>query len=466
MLWLKQRQLSSKDPAVRRKAMQEFCDAPDSRTLNILRTALGDDDAEVRRLAVTALARLDDEARLEPLLGALRDRDPEVQKVAIGGLKRFNTEDRVIAALVPLIRHGDVGVRGRAAQVLELLGWRAANRDDEIWFWVCKNQFQRAASYGVAALPALECVLNSSPYNLRVGAVEAIGSIDDQRAMRPLLSALRARDPAVCVAAVEVVSRLGGPQVIEGMIGLLLHNEPAVRIAATEALGRMGAVAGVEPLRPLLRDAAWDVRRAATEALGRLKDTKSVEAMTHNLSDKDTDVREATAIALGSLRDRRAIGPLVRALKDSTSGVRRIAAAALSQIDEAWSSSAETAEAVVELKSGLQDKDPDVRYLISRLLASLGQGSVGAPGLPTMPTDDKLSVSSPEKRRKLTISLFISALGDPDRDLRHAAAEALGRLGDVRAQSALARIMADSDTGVRLAAEAALKSLSPARATA
>ena len=35
-------------------------------------------------------------------------------------------EDRVIAALVPLIRHGDAGVRSRAAQTLETLGWNPA----------------------------------------------------------------------------------------------------------------------------------------------------------------------------------------------------------------------------------------------------------------------------------------------------------------------------------------------------
>ena len=43
---------------------------------------------------------------------------------------------------------------------------------------------------------------------------------------------------------------------------------------------------------------------------------------------------------------------------------------------------------------------------------------------------DGLLASAPAKRRKLAVSLFVSLLCDVDRDLRQAAAEALGRLGN------------------------------------
>jgi len=98
MLWLKHRQLGSKGPAVRRKAMQELCASPTSRAFAALHKALGDESVAVRRLAVTALARLEDEGRLEPLLTALRVRYPDVLQLSIGALKCFN-EERVTAAL-------------------------------------------------------------------------------------------------------------------------------------------------------------------------------------------------------------------------------------------------------------------------------------------------------------------------------------------------------------------------------
>src|SRR5208283_3864294 len=111
MLWLIQRQLKSKKTASRLKAIERLCDAPQPRALGALRDALNDEDAEVRRLAATALGKLEVEERLEPLLTAVGDRDADVQKAAMLALKRI-TDERVSAALVPLLRHANAGVRG------------------------------------------------------------------------------------------------------------------------------------------------------------------------------------------------------------------------------------------------------------------------------------------------------------------------------------------------------------------
>jgi HEAT repeat protein len=173
-------------------------------------------------------------------------------------------------------------------------------------------------------------------------------------------------------------------------------------------------------------------------------------------------VRETTAIALGGLGDRRAIGPLVLALKDATSGVRRIAAAALSRIDENWSSSPEARAAVEELKPALYDRDPNVRHFVSQLLVNLGAAEPEAAAEPVATGN---SDSSVEKRRKLAASLFLAILCDPDRDLRQAAAEALGRLGERRAEPALVRALRDSDAAVQSAAEQALAALAAAGAS-
>jgi HEAT repeat protein len=241
---------------------------------------------------------------------------------------------------------------------------------------------------------------------------------------------------------------------------MLHHKHGHVRLAAVEALGSLGAATAVEPLRSLLKDPLWDVRRAVVETLGRLRDTRGVEAMSRTLSDGDADVREAAAMALGSMGERGAIGPLVLALKDSTSGVRRIAAAALSRIDENWSASPEARAAVEELKPALYDRDPDVRHFVGQLLVSLG---VMEPEAAAEPEEPEVSVASQEKRRKLAMSLFLAILCDADRDLRQAAAEALGRLGARRAESALVRTLRDPDADVRSAAERALQAIAVAR---
>ena len=454
MLWLTLRQLKSKQAPARRRAAEALCQSPDPKALPALTGALADPDAGVRAHVVTALGKLENEERLEPLLQALRDREPEVLKAALRALKNV-VDDRVRDALIPLLKHNDPAIRGRAATMLDQFGWKPQRRDEEISFWVARGQMAKAATHGAVALPALESVLRTGAYNQRVAAVEAIGHIEDQRAVRPLLDALNTEEPAVTIAAINALGEIGGEPVYQAILKTLRHNDGHVRTAAVEALTRLGAACAVEALKPMLQDPVWDVRRAVAAALGKLKDPHAVEALTQTLNDSDSDVREAGAIALGCLSDRRAIGPLVKALKDSTSGVRRIAAAALSRIDEDWSSSNEAQSAVEELKGALQDKDPNVRYAVSGLLNSLG---VHTPAVEALSPSHEPS-SSPEKRRKLAVSLLLASLCDTDRILRQAAAESLGRLGDRRAEPALQRSMRDTDLNVRLASEQALLAL-------
>lgn len=460
MLWLTQRQLKSKNVAARREAAERLCQAPQPGAMGALRRALKDDDAQVRRLAATALGKLDDDRCVEPLLGAAQDGHPEVQKAAILALKR-SPDERIPSLLASLLRHADAGVRGHAAQVLESLGWRPADKEDEIWLLAARGQCARAAEFGVAALPALETVLDSAPFSLRVAAIQGLCEINDPRVLRLLLASAKSSDATVCVAAVDGLARLGGPAVVEPLLALLSNGNGQVRLAAVEALGRSGATAAAGRLRALLHDPLWDVRRATAEALGRLKDPEAVEALAQTLADGDADVREASAMALGNLCDRQAIGPLVMTLKDSTSGVRRIAAAALSRIAADWSSSVEARAAIDQLKSDLEIVDPGARHFIEQLL--VGLGAVAAPQAPSQMHAEVALDSFPEKRRKLAASLFLAILCDADRDLRLAAAEALGRLGDSRAEPGLARAVGDPDANVRAAAEKALAALGVAR---
>jgi HEAT repeat protein len=172
------------------------------------------------------------------------------------------------------------------------------------------------------------------------------------------------------------------------------------------------------------------------------------------LRDSDADVREAAVVALGALRDNRAIGPLVLALKDISSSVRRIAAATLGRIDTDWSSLPEARAAAEELKPALHDNDPGVRHFVGHLLSAMRGSNVS--NVPLANSNELL----PEQRQRLAVESFLQVLTDSDRDLRRAAVEALGRLGDSSAQPALVRARTDGDSSVRQAVEQALRSFS------
>lgn len=451
--------LKSRDPDVRRAAMVELVRTASIRTLRLLQAMAADLDPEIRRLAVEGLARIDEQDRVAPLLSALNDPDPLVAQAAIQGLKR-GPASIVTGPLEPLLKHGHAGVRAAAALALESLGWTPSLPEEEMNFLVARGQFTRLARFGAAAIPTLESVLVSDASSASLQAVEALGQIEDSRALPALLQVLKSENPALCVRAVDALGRRGGKEMVEPLRGMTEHANPHVRSAAVEALGRLHAVEAADTICALLQDEVWDVRRQAAEILGRLQAPQTVQPLTQVLNDPDADVREAAINSLGNLEDRQAIGPLVLVLKDPSSDVRRAAAGTLKRLDANWFKRPEAQAALQELQSQLRDAEPAAQYFVRQFLASLGPLE-----MPSATVPDNRAVSSEVKRHRLAVSFFENLLNHADRDLRQAAAEALGRLGDGPAKEALLRRHTDSDPAVREAIQDALLALETAQST-
>jgi HEAT repeat protein len=100
-----------------------------------------------------------------------------------------------------------------------------------------------------------------------------------------------------------------------------------------------------------------------------------------------------------------------------------------------------------------------VRFFVAQLLINLGEMSPEA-FIGFTPGD---SLASPaEKRKRTAVNLFTALLQDRDRDVRQAAAEALGHLGDQRARQPLTRAADDLDGDVAAATQMALQALGSA----
>ena len=206
----------------------------------------------------------------------------------------------------------------------------------------------------------------------------------------------------------------------------------------------------------MLKDRNAEVRREAASALGKLGNPESIEPLAKVLDDMDGDVREAAAIALSKTRDRRAVAPLVLALKDELASVRRIASAGLSRLDPDWITLPETRAAAEQLKVAIQDAEPAVRFFVAQLLVNLGEMSPEV--LLGFSPEDQLA-SPAIKRKRMGINLCIALLEDRDRDIRQAAAEALGRMGGDRARQALTKASGDPDGDVAAASQMALQAI-------
>jgi HEAT repeat protein len=221
---------------------------------------------------------------------------------------------------------------------------------------------------------------------------------------------------------------------------------------AAEALGPLGDPRAVEPLVKALGDRNWEVREAAVLALGHYRDARAVDPIVALLSDPDREVREAAARVLEQIGDPRAVGPLVLTLKDAEDTVRQAAGRALTALDPNWESSDAARAVVPQLKAALKDKEYWVRQSAASVLAKIGE-------LRPTESDTAMLAQPIYYRRQAAIELLVNTLGDFDRELRIAAAEALGRLGQQVALHPLAQALRDDDVGVRTAAAQALELL-------
>jgi hypothetical protein len=150
--------------------------------------------------------------------------------------------------------------------------------------------------------------LKHHDWQVRVEAAEALQNIGDERAVKPLIDALR--DPVW-----------------------------RVRDDAAIALGKIGDLRAAQPLLHAMEDQSGYVRWHAAWALGELQVYQAVPLLITALDDEFESlgryyVREAAAEALGEIGDEQAIEPLKRALEDKSDEVQEAAAKALKKIEE------------------------------------------------------------------------------------------------------------------------------------
>ncbi len=174
-------------------------------------------------------------------------------------------------------------------------------------------------------------------------------------AVKPLIAALKSRDPFVRRQSAEALGEIGDPRAVEPLMDLLSDPDSLIRRHAVKALGNIKDLRAVDLIAGILTNAGeqWYVRSTAAEALGRIQDPNALEALITVLMDPHWNVRSQSATALGSLGDRQAVEPLVSALKDQDAAVRGSAAEALGKIRDK--------RAIEPLRAALEDEDRHVR---------------------------------------------------------------------------------------------------------
>ena len=271
-----------------------------------------------------------------------------------------------------------------------------------------------------------------------------------------LLAQLNSLNPQQRQSAAITLSRVQDERAVQPLLNALRDPDSIVRANAAAGLGTNAAPEASEPLMALLHDADAGVRGNAAWALGELADETLLPALLPLLNDPTPEVRGKTCWALGNVGELTGttalVEPLLALLDDyaeipNSSAhlfVCQYAAEALLQIgtDTAkqavagWKPIARDKllpRRIQDLIRAFQHKDPETRVEASRQLLEIGAVALDSL-LEALQTHDNARV-------------------------RQGVVQTLGRMNDNRAVQPLINTLTDSDPGVWSQATAALATL-------
>ncbi|MBN1194497.1 MAG: HEAT repeat domain-containing protein [Methanomicrobiaceae archaeon] len=454
------RALRSRDEAIRATAIESLRDMGDQ-AIEYLIGALQDEKYTVRLAASDALGEIGSQKGVGPLIQVLRDPHEDVRISAafsLGSLKnplslsflvglfddeyngvRFAAADAVVefgdAALTPLVQaleNPNALVRITAGRGLaKLADIRSIpalieHLGDEVGE-VRWGVSQALSGIGAPAIMPLTWVLKKGLLKERLAALDALGTIYDDRAQEAILIAMQDPDEEVREKASHVMKKreilnvwreawlkrveseeeqpqlIGamqendakefdkdGTQEIDNLIIALKERNGTSQVAVSMRLMMMGRPA-VEGLIRALRNEDADIKKAAAEVLGEMREV-AVDPLMNALRDDNTFVRTVAARNLGKIGNERSIDALVNAMHTERNyRVRAVIAEALGYMGNRSS--------IEPLIIALRDRDEEVQMAAAHSLGYIGD--------------------------RRAIEPLIQALNDVDYRVRHVALEAL-----------------------------------------
>jgi len=403
------------------------------RNINRLITRLKSPDPSVRRQAAEGLSA-GDARGIYPLIKALSDDNTGVQDAAMRALIAIGGETVAYMAL-PLLREGSY-LRNTGLIILRQLGAVSV----PLLYPLLKDKDHDIRKFAIDLLSEIQTDADASKIipmlddvnaNVRAAAAKALGDLG-YRAAIPHLTRRLIDEEWVLFYALQSLGELSAQEAIPAIASLLSSESEAVRFSATETLGKMGSPAALPALIAFLPNATEDEKLTVVKSIVQIGVTPEMTNLSeHIIKLFETGDWEEKMIALqgiSQLRSSKALQLLVET------------AGSLDPDDP------DTYERLWNIKQCILTIDAEdelIKLLDSPDMKFRGKGFV-------------ISILGEIRSKKAVANLAVY-LQDVSRDLRRAAAEALGQIGlKEPLEELIEAARNDADSHVRKAAVEAL----------
>lgn len=297
---------------IRYQAILEIMNIKDPSIVEPLIKVLDDDDIFLRRHAITHLGILGDPRAIEPLLRLFNDPVYTAQ-VAIALAQMNNAQSR--QALLHALQSKYDNVRLKAAEIFAS--------------YACFDGVEELALFSLISL------LQDSNARLREASAQALGKLQDRRAVDSLLALVNDPDTDVSSSAITALGMIGDRQVGDTLFNIfqtLLEKKPDFSELPTSMLsgearklvsliGALGDLVYQPALSACLNLLSYSqlhrgIRFSLLITIGQLGDQSVLDYLIHILKgDPTISARIGAALGLGFFRDPAALSHLEYALQ-------------------------------------------------------------------------------------------------------------------------------------------------------
>ncbi len=276
---------------------------------------------------------------------------------------------------------------------------------------------QQYRSTDTRDLPELLAALQSSDWVVRNRAAGELRYKGDSSAVEPLLACL-ARNEDDRDVIMGALGMIGDERAIDALAKYCAY--PGTAYIAASALSAIDSPRAVPPLVAGLRSPVAVIRSSSAAALGNRQERVAAPEIARLLFDNDAHVREVSVRALAEIGYRKAGRDLIPLLQDEAFTVVCETMRALSRL--------RVYSAAPDLLRILANGDPEEQFWAALALGHLR-----------------------ERQAIVPLKALLSSSKD-DNWARHAAAEALGRIGDLSAYDLLLDALHHPDVVTRISA--------------